>query len=187
MGIPRFKSIHSTPPGGWYEYAVEGEVIRDRSRFRIAAAANKLRAKYGLSQSHDPFQFVMEYMCPRLPDGFCSEPSSVRTIRAAEVKLNSAPLMKLPCETYDAIEKRIVKCVECPKHRTQGFCMDCTGILTWVYREYGTRRPQLSIDHMTGVCECELALTVVSASVAGRPPVDGVQYPEGCWRTAKEA
>lgn len=187
MGAPRFVSLHATPPGGMYEYAIGDDVVRDRSRFRIAELANKLREKHGLPTSHDPFRFVMEYMCPRLPSGFCNQPTSIKTIRSAEVKANSLPLMKLPCTTSDVITERLVTCVDCPMHRTRGFCMDCTGILTWIYSAFGARRPQLSVDHATGVCECELMLVAVSASVADRPPMTGVEYPAGCWRTAKEA
>jgi len=187
MGRPRFISIHATPPGGWYEYAIGEDVVRDRSRFRIAEAANKLREKHGLPTSHDPFIFVMEYMCPMLPDGFCTIPTSIKTIKAAEVKANSLPLTQRPCATSDVIENRLITCVNCPKHRTRGFCMDCNGLLVWLYQLFGTRRPPLSVDHATGVCECELVLVAASASVADRPPVTGVEYPAGCWRTAKEA
>lgn len=186
MGSSRFTSIHATPPGGMYEYAVGDDVVRDKSKTRIGQLANELRAKHGLSQSHDPFKFVMEYMCPRLPMGFCDQPSTLKTIRASEVKNATASLFKLPCATSDIIEQRMFKCLECPKHRTKGFCMDCTGMLTWVYREYGSRRPALAPDHMTGVCECETALAVVVVSVADRPLVEGAEYPASCWRTAKE-
>jgi hypothetical protein len=187
MGKPRFISIHATPPGGMYEYAIGDDVVRDRSRFRIAELAGKLREKHGLPASHDPFIFVMEYMCPRLPDGACTQPTSIHTIKASVVKANSLPLMKMPCATSDVIEQRICTCVSCPMHRTKGFCMDCTGILDWIYKEFGPRRPQLPVDHATGVCECDLVLAAVSASVADLPPVAGVEYPAGCWRTAKEA
>lgn len=186
MGAPRFRSLHATPPGGMYEYAIGDDVVRSRSKSQISAMANELRVKHGLATSHDPFIFVMAYMCPKMQDGFCDQPSAAKTIRAADVKRVTAPLLRLPCATSDIINNRLFKCVNCPSHKTKGFCMDCTGILQWIYREYGTRRPILAVDHVTGVCECETALVAVIASVADRPLVEGAGYPAGCWRTAKE-
>lgn len=186
MGRPRFNSIHATPSGGIYEYAIDGDVVRSKSRSNIGVMANDLRKKHGLPTSHDPFIFVMEYMCPRMPNGFCTQPSSIKTIKAAEVKEKSARLFNAPCATSDVIDARLAKCIGCPMHRTRGFCMDCTGMIDWMLRGYGGKRPLLPVDHYTGVCECDLILASVLASAAETPLTEGAKYPEGCWRTAKE-
>lgn len=186
MAAPRFTSIHATPPGGMYEYAIDGDVVRDRSVTRIARLANMLRAKHGLPTSRDGFRYVMEYMCPRLPDGFCTQPSTIKVIRAEDVKRNTNLLFPRPCATVDVIENRLATCVSCPAHRTKGFCMDCTGMIEWMMRGYAGRRSALGVDHVAGVCECDLTLVAVSASVADQTGAAGVTYPEGCWRNAKE-
>lgn len=182
---PRFKSPGATPPGGVYEYELNGEVVRDRSNIRIALLVERLRTKHGLPSIGGGMRYVMEYMCPKLPDGFCTTPSSNPPIRASDVKLATVPCFAKPVATSDVIEERIATCVACKEQRTSGFCMDCGNLLGWVYEAFGTRRPRLPADHVTGVCQCDKTLVVASASVAD--PASEIQYPANCWHKTTEA
>ena len=177
----RFKSRNATPPTGCYEYELDGVTVTSKSRFDIARKVADLRRSHGLITSGDPFAYVEEYMCPRLPNGFCSQPSKVEYIHADEVKRNTAALFHRPCVTVDVIESRLATCLSCPKHVTRGFCMGCSGLIDWIYKGFAGRRSRLAPDQATGVCSVGLDLVAAAASIDA-VPVTGAGYPDNCWR-----
>ena len=179
----RFRTAYAVPPGGCYEYASGGETVQSRSRAGIERLVRDLRVRQGLPVKGDPFTYVMEYMCPRLPDGFCSEPSGVRRVRAERVKEVTAALFGMACVPADEAVRRMGVCISCPEHETRGFCTGCTGLMSWIYRGFGGRRGKLPPDEATGVCRISEELVAASATV-DRPAEAG--YPEGCWRRARE-
>lgn len=182
----RFRSRNATPAGGCYEYSADGKTfVTDKSIFGISKKAVELRVALGLEIHGDPFTYVMEYMCPHLPNGFCTSPSAVKNVQADEVKAATARLFQMPCVTSEIIERRMAACVSCPRQLTRGFCMGCSGLLDWVYRSFNGRRPRLPPDLATGVCSESLELVAASASV-DRPAVPGDRFPETCWRRAAE-
>lgn len=181
--MTRFKTRNAFPPGGCYEYAVGSDVVYSKSLSEITAKASELRRRHGLETIGDPFRYVMDYMCPRLPNGFCTSPSAVKVLRAEEVRGNTAKLFPLRCVTTDEIERRLSVCVKCEKHATRGFCMGCTGLLDWIYRGFAGRRPVLPPDQATGACAVSSELVAASATV-DRPAEDNPAYPDGCWRKA---
>lgn len=183
MVRPRFKSLFSRPPSGCYEYGLDGVVVSDRYKAGICAKVRSLRASKGLDTLGDGFAYVMEYMCPSLPDGFCTTPSPVKVLQAEEIKTRTAALFRLPCATFDDVNSRLSVCVSCPKNIVRGFCLTCTGLLTWIYRGYGGRRPPCPADAATGACACDRMLTAAVATAASFPLTDGAEYPAGCWRT----
>lgn len=178
----RFNSPRSTPPDGCYEYSAGGELVSSKNRNEIAKLTRDLRVKHGLPVIGDPFRYVMEYMCPSLPDGFCTAPSTVRPLRVAVVKEKTAALFPRALAINDEIERRMACCVECPKQTRRGFCVTCTGLLDWIYRGFSGKRGKLPADAVLGVCLCDEVLAAAGASVASRPLSDGVEYPETCWR-----
>ena len=180
----RFRTTDAYPATGYYEYSVEGETVTSKSKSAISLLAEGLRRRHGLDVVGDPFAYVMEYMCPRLPDGFCTKPSTVKYIRADEVKAKTASLFGARSVTSDEIEKRLSVCVSCPKHVTRGFCMGCSGLIDWIYRGFGGLRPKLPPDQATGVCAVSLELVAASATV-DRPAEGGAEYPDTCWRKAR--
>lgn len=182
-----FRSINATPPCGYYEYAIGDMKVTDRSRFGICAKVKDLRKSLGLPVIGDGMSYVMEYMCPFLPDGFCSRPSTVKQMKAAVVKDNTRGVFKERCAPSDVVESRMETCVSCPNHTTRGFCLDCTGLLDWIYRGFGGTRGPLPADRATGVCTLDEILVAASATSAERPPRAGVEYPSHCWRKPKES
>jgi hypothetical protein len=181
-----FRSINATPPCGYYEYGIDGKTVTDRSRFGICLKVKELRGSLGLTTPGDGMSFVMEYMCPFMPDGFCTKPSSVKQIKSAVVKANTGFVFGEQCASNDEIERRMETCVSCPNHTTRGFCLDCTGLLDWIYRGFRGRRGPLPADRATGVCCLDEILVAASATAAGRPPRNGVEYPGNCWRNLVE-
>lgn len=179
---PRFKTQDAFPPSGYYEYSEGGQTVSARTRTAIATLASDLRRRLGLPTVGDPFRYVMAYMCPRLPDGFCTERSDNTYIKAAEVRSATARLFGSKTVTTDEIERRLSICLRCPSHVTRGFCMGCSGLLEWVYKGFSGMRPKLPPDPATGVCRVSLELVAASAT-ADLPKSDG--YPDGCWRKAE--
>lgn len=182
----RFQSVNASPPGGCYSYGVGDDVVESSTRSGICQKARELRRKHGLPVAGDCFQYVMEYMCPRLPSGFCTQPSQVRYLRAEDVKANTARLFGAALAARDDIASRMQVCVECPKHTRNGFCVDCTGLLDWIYRGFNGRRLAIPHDRALGVCMCDDVLAAAGASVLKRPLAPGVSYPERCWRLTQE-
>lgn len=185
--LSRFKSPNATPPGGCYEYAVGDAVLTAKTASEITRQALNLRQSLGLRTVGDPFLYVMDYMCPRLPNGFCTTPSSVRSVRMEEVKARTSALFTLPCVTVDLIEARLAKCISCPAHETRGFCMSCTGLLDWICSGFGGRRRRLPPDVASGVCCVTREFSAALASVDFGDAAAPQGLPETCWRlTTKE-
>lgn len=181
-----FKYRNASPPDGWYEYAIGDEVARERNRFDICRRVREMHEARGLPVFGDGFTHVMEYMCPRLPDGFCNKPSNLpKPLMAAEVKERTVPLFYRPIVPSDAIERRLETCVRCPAHTRRGFCADCSGIIDWMLRGFGGRRGKVPADNASGVCYAERVMAAALASVDAQPR-DDVQYPEGCWLLAEK-
>jgi hypothetical protein len=183
-GVPRFRGVYNTPPTGFYEYEVEGKRIQSRSRLEACMLVSNLRQDLGLPVVGDGMSYIMEYMCPRLPDGFCSQPSQIKRLAIEDVKRDTAALFPMRVAASDVIETRLVKCSECPEQTRNGFCVDCNGLLDWVYRGFSGKRGKLPPDRALGVCKCDGVMAAAGASVEGLPLKTGVTYPEGCWRIA---
>jgi len=181
----RFRTIHAIPPGGVYEYELDGVLVQDRSRFGISAKVRELRASKGLQTVGDGFDYVMDWMCPRLPDGFCSAPPKLARLDVRLVKENTVRLFGARLVPSDEAERRLELCLRCPMHTRRGLCVDCTGLLEWMRR--GMRgRGALPADQASGTCLCDNVMAAAGASVAMRPLVADAEYPAECWRL-KEA
>jgi len=187
MAVVRFKYRNASPPGGVYEYSLNGETVSDRSRIEISRKATRMRIQAGLLVFGDGFPHVMEYMCPSLPNGFCTAPSTGKSVNPAEVKRQTSTLFGMRLLPVDEIERREEICRNCPSHQRRGFCPTCTGLHQWVYNGFRGQRPKIPQDIICGACAEDLFLVVASASVADLPPTPGANYPEGCWRIQKEA
>lgn len=178
--VIRFKSLFSTPLSGCYEYGLDGAVVSDRYKSGICAKVRNLRASKGLQTAGDGFAYVMEYMCPSMPDGFCTAPSKVRYLQAEEVKARTMTLFPLPCATVDVISRRPSVCALLPKPYSR--------VLPVLYRpvadlsRYGGRRPACPADSATGARACDRMLTAAVATAASFPLTPDVEYPAECWR-----
>lgn len=180
----RFQTVTATPPGGCYEYSVDGETVVSRNRHDACRKVRELRAKHNLPTYGDGMSYLMDYMCPRLPDGFCTKKSSIKYLRADEVKRNTVMLFGSRLAASDDIERRMEACASCPRHTREGFCVDCTGLLDWMYRGFGGRRGKLPADRALGVCVCDEAMAAAVASVAEPRAKAGAAYPSNCWKAA---
>jgi len=181
---PRFRSKFVTPPTGFYEYEVDGRRVTHKTRLEACRLVLQLRQELGLPCIGDGMEYIMEYMCPRLPDGWCNQPSEVKRLFMNDIKTDTAALFPLRVATSDVIERRTVTCSACEEHTRAGFCVDCNGLLDWMYRGFSGKRGRLPADRVLGLCRCDGVMAAAGVTVAERPVKDGVTYPEGCWRTA---
>ena len=182
----RFRNLNATPPQGFYEYELDGVMVQDRSRFGICAKVRALRTSKGLQTTGDGLAYVMDYMCPSLPNGFCNQPSTVKVIRVQEIKAATAAMFGARLVPSDVAERRLVTCVSCPMHTRRNVCVSCTGLISWIQRGM-PGRGALPADQASGVCLSDGVLAAAGVSVAGRPLTEGVNYPETCWRLTEKA
>lgn len=178
----RFKSRDYRPDDGWYWYT-DGDVeIRDTTRFGITNKVEAYLRSRGEAPPPDPFALVMECMCPHLPDGVCTDPSTVKRVTMREVKGNSGKFFGKPAATNDEIARRLSICHSCPLHDRK-FCPGCSGLPEWVSLGFGGTRKPLPADLASGVCKADNTLISAAATPAGVTPFKlGEEAPDGCWR-----
>lgn len=181
---PAFRSRFVTPPTGFYEYEVDGRRVSHRNRLEACRLVVNLRNSLGLPVIGDGMEYIMEYMCPMLPDGWCDQPSEVKTLYIDAVKKDTAQLFPLRVAASDEIERRMNVCMACKEHTRTGFCVDCNGLLEWVYRGFAGKRGKLPSDRVMGLCRCDGVMAVANATIAERDLKPGEKYPAECWRTA---
>lgn len=180
--MARFKSVDYYPPDGWYFYKDEHGEVRERSKLATIMAMRRLFTESGRKVPYDPMVLVMEYMCPFLPDGTCTEPSDVKVTTLAQVQDNTRRFFGKSVAPYDVIEKRLLQCQVCPKH-DKSFCPGCTSYPQWINSGFRGKRKPLPVDEACGVCVVDQTMVSAAASVAD-PDSLGEEAPDGCWRKA---
>lgn len=196
--VPKFRNDMAVPPGGVYFYAVEtatGPVHFEAPHMHLLTGkiirfcnVNSLPVPGNLEAT------IQAYMCPRIPDGFCTTPGSKESIPGltlAKVKdftrliatraFARATVFLVP---QDEAERRAKICVECPKNSSQD-CTVCHGLLQLVRQLVGRRETKYDAYLGTcALCSCLLRVKVhVSAEalrVATQPP-ERSQLPPNCW------
>lgn len=180
----RFASIHNPSPVGRWFYEVGGERVEGPTWYSIQHRVEALMAKHGVQG--DPETVVAEYMCPQLPEWFCRGvgPARANAVRRQEALDNAVKFFKMPVVPPMEIERRLEICRRCPRHEG-AVCLTCTGILDWIKRAFGGRRPSVDMDKISRMCSCERTFESVLASVDfgdAAPPDDA---PDSCWRKEK--
>lgn len=175
-----FTSRFVPPPGGEYFFEYGNESFKTRSyEDAIRKTADILR-RHGIAKY--PPSVLAEYMCPYMPDGFCTKDYGNKVFTLEKQKAAAAEYFRLPVVPYDVVESRISTCLNCPKH-SRTFCLSCTGGLEWIRSGFRGARRLLPVDKYTGTCTCAGTFVSVIASVeAGALPQWGETPPTGCWR-----
>ena len=140
-----FRVTNVVPPGGRYFYEVsETKVFMED--FTMNQLLTRLGAHY--TQNHLPVpeglrEIVADFMCRRLPTGFCTgdgPPVGVQIYTVADIRERSrrqATLSTgfvLPAE---AVERAKI-CANCPKN-DRSICPTCSGMVAWAIRLVGGR------------------------------------------------
>lgn len=177
-----FKDVNAIPPGGFF-CEINGERVTGRTFVEIEPKVRALMRKYnilGLPEAH-----IASYMCPRLDDpGRYCRGAAVQAAhtRPQEAMQNSIPYTIKNVVSFDRIERREQICVKCPKH-SRDWCPTCSGHPSRLNEMFGSRRPSLPVDKVTGVCECAKAYETAIASVEyGKDEEIWKGAPDTCWR-----
>jgi len=180
----RFENPYAAPPGGKFFFEHEGERVEGRCFQEIAPKVRKLMDKYSIPGSAE--LVLAEYMCPRLGAGaswFCKgQFQASNDVRSTEALDNCKPYYGKTLAAFDVVERRLEKCLACPKH-FRGWCLTCTGHYNHMMLGFRGQRTELPIDRGTGVCLCARAYEAAIASVEyGKDDKIWEGVPDTCWR-----
>ena len=178
-----FRSTLSTPPGGEWFWDDGDAFIHSRSyQDAVDALARHFREK-GVAK--DPAVALAEYMCARMPPGFCRGAAGSREPTLAElVEATRAACDGRPLADAVTIQRRLEACAACGKC-TRPVCVPCRGVDAAVYGFFGGRRPPVPADRKSGVCSVFGAFAMGLASVDGAQATPSGDVPDACWRNKR--
>lgn len=177
-----FKSVMQTPPNGEWVFEHEGERISDVSWPRFHSKLMDLMMRHRIHGL--PRDIAAEYMCPFLPEWFCTS-GGVKVTGSDVARANAKPYFSKHLVSYDEMIARQEVCRNCPKH-SRNVCLTCTGILNWIVNSFGGRRKQIPDDRMSGMCACAKTFAAVVTSVDARELPEWEDVPDNCWRKRHE-
>lgn len=176
-----FASRFIPPPGGEYFFEYEGESFRTRDYEDAIRKTRDIMARHGRATAYAP-SVLAEFMCPYMPDGFCTKNYGNKRFTVDEAREAAMPYFKLPVVPFDEIERRMLVCQRCPK-RSRTFCVSCLGVLPWMQSLFRGARRLMPIDRYSGVCGCAGTFDAVVSSVdAEALPAWKEEPPDTCWR-----
>lgn len=184
-----FAKAGFAPPGGvfFYEDLPNGvSLIRDTNS--IESLLNRVQEAYAKAGTTPPDrlrQHVENYICERVPRGFCigtypagmdidfMTPQAVKK-RSTELARESGDRRADPGTTLS----RIRICGDC-KANAKNVCLSCTGLTDWAVRQ--ARRTKIGQDDAMGICLHDKILLSLLVSLVLTPAERGSR-PENCWR-----
>lgn len=172
---------YTRPPGGLYSYEFEGQCVTARTYAEFSAKVLDLHKRVGKPIVGDVDRVIAEYLCPRLPDGYCSKPSAVKLLSIDDIKSKAYVYFTKPVLPRDTIESRLGVCANCPCN-SRTVCLSCTGLDSWIRVNFRNQRDRLPLDAGVGVCTCAGTLAAVVATVDVSGEAVWPNTPPVCWR-----
>ena len=181
---PRFIETRGTvPPGGMWVFDLNGDHVESPVYDIAVKKVGELLEKHNIKAP--AAAMLAAYMCPRMPDGFCTGEvvhEDKVAIFPAQAKENAYDYLIKQVETIDVIRKRLQTCVDCPMH-VRTFCLHCGGWDKWIYDGLGGRRPRVPEDDASGCCACAKTFEALLASVVyDKDDKIWEGVPDTCWR-----
>ena len=176
-----FASIVSAPPGGEWFWEDKDVFIHTATYQGAIDAIRKHFNEHGITRN--PVTALAEYMCPRMPRGFCTgDFSSKEEPTVAKLLENTQEICRdRTTETIDVIQHRLDICAKCNKC-ARPTCISCRQIDQKIYLMLKGRRAPLPLDRTSGVCACCGAFTMALASVQFKQGESLEGAPDTCWR-----
>lgn len=182
-----FRVNNIVPPGNRYFYVVE-ETGVEVEAFTPSALYERLRMHYTENQLAMPSDIearVMDFMCRRLPPGFCYGTDDGRprakVLTLQQIRESTSALVRVGGRVDPGVARqRIAICGRCPKN-DRSVCPTCVGLVAWAKRL--VRSTFVGVDEWLGVCAVDG--TALPAKVHVRDIPENPEYPETCWRTGK--
>ena len=177
-----FRSTRVVPPGGRYFYEVAGTLLQDLTMSGLLRIIRAFSESRKLSVPDDLEAAVEDYMCRRLPEGFCRgtldgrERYKVITIDGVR-KATMALAAGNPRVTLGEARRRAEICSQCGQN-DQTMCPSCVGLVTWARRMVGQSLG--AVEEWLGVCLVDQVALSAKIHMKNIPEHDG--YPDNCWR-----
>lgn len=172
----------TAPPGGVWFWEDGEHLVSTPSYQEAVDQLRSILAEKGDARS--PAEALAEYMCPRMPRGFCRGYTGPRAESSSALLDRAKPYADKPLAPANTVLTRLEVCAKCPKCR-RDVCVTCRRLDEAVYGLFGNRRPALPPDRRSGVCACAGTLAMVVASVRygeDEPLWEGT--PSTCWRNS---
>lgn len=180
-----FRVQNVVPPGGRYFYEVPGTrySVEDFTMTGLLSRVRKHMHENNLPIADDLECQVKDYMCRRLPTGFClgdsNTPVGIKIYTMAEVRNNTLVLGQgNGFVTPGEATTRAQVCGKCALN-DRSACPTCTGMVTWAVRFVGGR--STGYEQILGICVVDGTLIPAKIFLANIPGNPG--YPATCWRT----
>lgn len=177
----QFRSTMSAPPGGEWFWGDANHFVSGPDYHTVLGQVRDILKSIGSDKS--PEQALMEFMCPRMPRGFCYGFAGQTAVTAADYMDAAKPYFSMPVAMTDDIERRMAKCLSCPKFSGNDLCLTCRKLDEAIYAGFGGRRVRLPGDRRSGICKCAGTFNMVTASVLyNDKAVVWEGTPPDCWR-----
>lgn len=170
------------PPGGVWFWEDGDHFVSSPSYQEAVDRVRAILAEKGDGRS--PSEALAEYMCPRMPRGFCTGFTGTRAESAGEILRKALPYADRGLAMANVIQSRLDACAACPMCR-RDTCIVCRHVDKAIYGLFRGRRPPLPADRKSGVCMCAGTYAMAIASVlypSDEPVWRGT--PKTCWRYA---
>jgi hypothetical protein len=177
-----FANERTVPPGGRYFYEVPETrvVISSLTKSDFFARIRKHYAENGKVAPDNLEALAVDFMCRRLPRGFCQGdgPVSQRSMTMSEVKQKTMEVSAgTKRVTPGEANRRAHICANCPMNDRSG-CPTCSGLNAWASRLGGVPVPGGST--FLGICKADGV--ALSAGVALESLPVKAEVPGNCWR-----
>lgn len=186
----RFKDPNIVPPGGRYFYTVPqtGAAFEAFDRYRLLDDVTRHLRASGLPVPETLAADMEDFMCQRLPSGFCKGDSgpwrpyiTSHSLREFTRMLFRRAGNRATVEPRQA-DERAKTCLSCPEN-LRGVCTTCDGLEGFVRTLVGVHRatPYDAALGACGRCGCLLRVKVHIPIEHLAPTSKITEYPEGCW------
>ena len=177
-----FRVTRIVPPGGKYFFGIDGVEFEAYTLRDVLADVRRHYAESGRETPEDLQAVVVDYMCRRLPEGFCygtlDGAPRARTVTMAQIRDNTmrkaAGCARTP---QPEVQRRAVTCANC-KCNDRTLCPTCVGLVSWASRLVG--RPMGAREEWLGVCSVDAVALSAVVHLDDKEP-EG-ECPAGCWR-----
>jgi hypothetical protein len=179
-----FRVKNVVPPGGQYFYEVEGMVLQDPTKTGLRTRINQAYAAMGKIVPADIGARVQDFMCRRLPEGFCTGSDDglprAKVLTIHDIRKNTDKMVRATEPAPPSKTKFQARaCNQCPKNN-RSMCPTCSGINAWASRRVG--RPNTPAEFSwLGVCEVDGTALAAKVNRQGLPANE--EYPAECWIT----
>lgn len=177
-----FRVRNVVPPGGRYFYTVPetGYYVEAMTETDVINSVTRHMRENDVPLPEDLGACIRDYMCHRLPQGFCfggDRAAGIKIYTTAEIKDNTRYLVQRGVSQPPGVARdRAETCGKC-RWNDRSVCPNCSGLVAWATRLVGGR--QTGYEQVLGICAVDGVL-VAAKVFTDETGAEG--YPAACWR-----